>query len=265
MARTATRWSLRQTADFGSPWIWLCECFSIFRNSNTGIRIREPGVTDLPLRDFRCGAKNTHMTASLLTHPISTFVAGLIVAVVAIFLLLNSCTAPNNSAADVANYRSQMEKVTGLEPGSLGEKAAVERFTSFLQGIGDVNYIRENTRKVYAADAWLDDTLTVHHGAPEIEAYFVKTSGTMTNYQVTIDDVAKSNGSYYVRWTMIVAAPALDGGKPVHSIGISQIRFDHEGKVEFHQDFWDSGENFYAHLPVVGGAVGFVKKRLESN
>jgi hypothetical protein len=51
----------------------------------------------------------------------------------------------------------------------------------------------------------------------------------------------------------------------VTSVGVSQIRFDREGKVAFHQDFWDSGKNFYAHLPVIGGAVGYVGKRLKSN
>ena len=207
------------------------------------------------------------MSASIFTHPIFTFVAGLLLALSAVFLLLNSCAYPNRSAEDVAAYRSQVEKVaaSGLERNGPGEKAALERFKSFLQGIGDVKYVRENTLKVYAADAYLDDTLVVHHGAAEIEAYFVKTSETMTSYQVTIDDVARSGNDYYVRWTMVFAAPALSGGKPVHSVGVSQIRFNREGKVAFHQDFWDSGKNFYAHLPVVGGAVGFVRKRLESN
>lgn len=207
------------------------------------------------------------MTFSILTHPLSTFVAGLIVAVAAIFLLLNSCAAPNQSAEAVAAYRSRMEKVapSGLEAGGPGEQAALERFKGFLQGIGDVKFVRENTLKVYAADAYLDDTLVVHHGAAEIEAYFVKTSETMTSYQVTIDDVARSGNDYYVRWTMVFSAPALSGGKPVHSIGVSQIRLNREGKVAFHQDFWDSGKNFYGHLPVVGGAVGYVRKRLESN
>ena len=193
--------------------------------------------------------------------------AGLLVALAAVFLLLNSCAYPNRSAEDVAAYRSRMEKVaaSGLEADSPGEKAALERFKSFLQGIGDVRYVRENTLKVYAADAYLDDTLVLHHGAAEIEAYFVKTSETMTSYQVTIDDVARSGNDYYVRWTMVFAAPALSDGQPVHSVGVSQIRFNREGKVAFHQDFWDSGKNFYAHLPVVGGAVGFVRKRLQSN
>ncbi len=207
------------------------------------------------------------MLPSILFHPFATFVGGLLVAVLGVFLLLNSNAAPNRSAAAVAEYHSRMENVTpsGLEIGSPGEQAALERFKKFLQSIGDVTFVRDQTLKVYAADAYLDDTLVVHHGAAEIEAYFVKTSETMKSYQVTIDDVARAGDNYYIRWTMIFSAPALSGGEPVHSIGISQIRFNREGRVEFHQDFWDSGKNFYGHLPVVGGAIGFVRKRLEGN
>ena len=207
------------------------------------------------------------MLSSFLFHPFATFVAGLLVALCAVFFLLSSCAAPNRSAENVALYRSSMEKVvaSGLEAGSSGEKAAVQRLSSFLQGIGDVNQVRENALKVYSSDAYLDDTLAVHHGAAEIEAYFIKTSETMTDYHLSVDDVAKSGNDYYFRWTMKFAAPALSGGKPITSVGISQIRFNREGKVAFHQDFWDSGKNFYAHLPVIGGAVGYVSKRLKSN
>lgn len=212
------------------------------------------------------------MLSSIIFHPLATFVAGLLVALCAVFFLLNSCAAPNTSAENVALYRSSMEKVgsSGLEAGGPGEEDALKRFSSFLQGIGDVKYVHENTLKVYSSDAYLDDTLAVHHGAAEIEAYFIKTSETMTDYHMTdyhVTDyhVARSGNDYYVRWTMKFAAPALSGGKPVTSVGISQIRFNREGKVAFHQDFWDSGKNFYAHLPVIGGAVGYVSKRLKSN
>lgn len=207
------------------------------------------------------------MICSILFHPISTFFIGVIVAFCAVLLILNSCSAPNHSAENVALYRSSMEKAAsnGLEPGGAAEKEAIDRFTSFLEGIGDADYVLENTTKVYSSDAYLDDTLAVHHGAAEIEAYFVKTSKIMTSYQVTVDDIASSGKDHYVRWTMKFSAPALSGGKPVTSVGISQIRFNHEGKVAFHQDFWDSGKNFYAHLPLVGGAVGYVGKRLKSD
>lgn len=200
-------------------------------------------------------------------HPLFTFVAGILVSLCAVFFLLNSCAAPNRSGEKVEFYRKSMEKVnpSGMEPGGVAETAALKRFSSFLEGIGDPNYVRENALKVYSSDAYLDDTLVVHQGAAEIEAYFLKTSETMTSYQTTVDDIARSGNDYYVRWTMKFAAPALSGGKPVTSVGVSQVRFNREGKVAFHQDFWDSGKNFYAHLPVIGGAVGYVGKRLESN
>jgi SnoaL-like domain len=207
------------------------------------------------------------MSSSFFIHPLTTFVLGLLLALGMVLFLLNSNMLPNRSSADVASYRASKEKVSpsGLLPGSPGEKAALERFSAFLKGIGDTAFVRENTLKTYSADAYLDDTLVVHQGAAEIEAYFVKTSETMTSYQLEIDDIARSGDDFYVRWTMKFAAPLLSGGETVHSIGVSQVRFNREGKVAFHQDFWDSGKNFYSRLPVIGGAVGYVSKRLKSN
>lgn len=213
------------------------------------------------------GRKQSQMFSSIIIHPATTFVIGLLLALVAVFFLLNSNMLPNRSSTDVASYRASMEKVmpSGLAPESPGEIAALERFSNFLKGIGDTKFVRENTLKTYSSDAYLDDTLVVHHGAAEIEAYFVKTSETMTSYQLEIDDVARSGDDFYIRWTMKFAAPLLSGGEPVHSVGVSQVRFNREGKVAFHQDFWDSGKNFYSRLPVIGGAVGYVNKRLKSN
>lgn len=207
------------------------------------------------------------MSLSILLHPLSTFVAGLLVAGVALVLFLNSQARPNETEAEVAAYEDRLEKLPAsrLGIGSVGEKEALARFSDFLQKIGDKAYIRDHTLKVYAADAYLDDTLVVHHGAAEIEAYFVKTSETMTSYQLVIDDVARSGEDFYIRWTMTFAAPALSGGKPVKSVGVSQVRFNREGKVALHRDFWDSGKNFFAHLPGAGGVIGFIRKKLESN
>ena len=205
------------------------------------------------------------MTASFLTHPLTTFFAGVLVTLGILGWLLNRNAPPNQSAEFVATAQKQMEKAaaSGSVAGGAEEEASLERFKGFLKGIGDARFIKQNTLKVYAADAFLDDTLVVHHGAAAIEDYFVKTAGNMTSCQVTIDDVAKSGSDYYVRWTMVFAAPAMSGGQPVHSVGVSQVRFNREGRVVFHQDFWDSGKNFFAHLPVAGGVIGFIRKRLE--
>ena len=41
-------------------------------------------------------------------------------------------------------------------------------------------------------------------------------------------------------------------GKPWEVPGISFLQFDEDGKVKEHLDYWDSGRNFYANLPLIG-------------
>lgn len=205
------------------------------------------------------------MIASIIFHPVTTFIAGTVIGVAGLGVLLSSCAPPNRSSEKVNGYRDALAKAgtDGPAPGTAAERVAVERFTRFLQHIGDEEFIRTNTAKTYRADAYLDDTLTTHRGAAAIEAYFLETAGSLTDSEVTIDDVVHSGPDHYIRWTMVISAKPLAGGEPVHSIGISQVRFDEEGKVAIHQDFWDSGENFFGKLPVSGGIIGLIRKRLQ--
>lgn len=43
---------------------------------------------------------------------------------------------------------------------------------------------------------------------------------------------------------------------------MTHLRFDREGKVVLHKDFWDAGGGFFEHLPVLGRAMRWVKSRL---
>ncbi|MGJ8722962.1 MAG: nuclear transport factor 2 family protein [Roseibacillus sp.] len=162
------------------------------------------------------------------------------------------------------SYRDAMTRAgsDGPASGSAAEKAAHERFGTFLKNVGIPSAIKENTSKTYAKEAYLNDTLVTHYGPEEIEAYFLKTADTMTEFEVTIDDVARSGDDHYFRWTMIFAAPKLAKGTPIHSVGMSQVRFNAEGKVVFHQDFWDSGANIFGQAPVSGGIIGAIRKRI---
>jgi hypothetical protein len=96
------------------------------------------------------------MIRSIFTHPAITFIGGVVSALGAVCLFLSCSAAPNHSAEDVASYRSSMAKVppSGLKPGGSGEEAALSRFKTFLQGIGNQDYVRKNTLNVYAADAY---------------------------------------------------------------------------------------------------------------
>lgn len=201
---------------------------------------------------------------AVLFHPLTTLVLGLFGGAILLFLFLGSNSGTNDTAAVVKEYRDAMAKATSAGPaaGSSAEKEAQERFGDFLRNVGEADYLREKTAQVYAPDAYLNDTLVTHHGPEEIQAYFLKTAETMTAFKVTIDDVARSGPDHYFRWTMTFSAPKLGKGQAIESVGLSQVRFNDQGQVAFHQDFWDSGRNIFGQAPLTGGLIDFIRQRI---
>jgi limonene-1,2-epoxide hydrolase len=183
-------------------------------------------------------------------------------ALLVILILIPACAPNPDTTKRVKEYKSALS-TTKAESSANPSDESVAAFTTFLQKIGDKDYVRENTAKVYAKDAYLNDTLVTHHGSGEIMAYFLETADTMTHYEVTIDDIASSGAEHYVRWTMVFTAPGLNGGKPVESCGVSHVRVNRSGKVVMHQDFWDAGTNIYGQIPVVGGVIESIRRRFE--
>lgn len=44
--------------------------------------------------------------------------------------------------------------------------------------------------------------------------------------------------------------------------GASHLRFDAQGLVTMHRDYWDAAEELYAQLPVLGALMRFLRRRL---
>jgi len=202
---------------------------------------------------------------SYLFHPLTTFLAGAILSLVVLGLILKSSADPNHSEDLVEAYQKAMTEAgeQGPAPGTPEEEAALATFTSFLKNVGNKEYVEKNTAKAYAPEAYLDDTIVTHYGPEEIKKYFLSTAETMTGFEVQILDKARSGPDHYIRWEMIFSAPKLGGGTPIHSVGMSQVRFAKDGKVAFHQDFWDSGKNIYAQIPIVAGFISIIRNRMK--
>jgi hypothetical protein len=45
------------------------------------------------------------------------------------------------------------------------------------------------------------------------------------------------------------------------AVGMSHVRFDPEGKVVFHQDYWDTGI-IYEKIPVLGAIITWIRQRI---
>lgn len=150
--------------------------------------------------------------------------------------------------------------VLGVAKGSDVERAAVQRVKDFFATMTEAS-VRQQTRQVYAPEAYLNDTLKSLHGAAAIEDYFLGTVRQAESVTVRFEDVAESGGNYYFRWVMDTRLKKLRPGETIRTIGITLMRFDAQGRAVLHQDFWDSTAGVYEHVPVLGTAIRGIKAK----
>ncbi|MEO8225208.1 MAG: nuclear transport factor 2 family protein [Gammaproteobacteria bacterium] len=166
-----------------------------------------------------------------------------------------------NASYERALARTAPLAVT-LEPGSGPEALAFGNVQRYFAGMS-ADSVRAQTATVYAPEAYLNDTLVGIDGAGRIEAYFLKTIQRARLLKVEFLERAPVGTDWYVRWRMTVAADGVNGGEEVVTYGVSQLRFDSEGRVLIHKDFWDAGTGLYEQLPGVGALIRRVRGTVE--
>ena len=145
-----------------------------------------------------------------------------------------------DSAAGFRAIRAEMEARPTVVVGSPAERQGIERLKLFLSRI-DADSVRSQTLTVYAPDAYLNDTLVSRRGATNIQTYFQATVEAAESITANIEDVTRSaDGFYYVRWTMDVRMKKVAAGETIRTLGMTLVRFDDQGRVLIHQDYWDS-------------------------
>jgi hypothetical protein len=154
-------------------------------------------------------------------------------------------------------YHQALTARPGVSMSPQFARAAVDGFAG-LYGDLSVSNVTANARKVYASDAWFNDTIATEVGIDAIEKYLLKTAKGADVVSAKINDVAVSGSDCYVRWTMEIRTKNLAGGKPITTEGISQLRFDGDGRIVLHQDFWNPATGIYQHLPLLGPVIRFV-------
>lgn len=175
--------------------------------------------------------------------------------------------APQSADELNASYLAALERhappvAAVFEPGEPAEMAALERLAGYFADLDEAS-ARQRTASVYAPDAYLNDNLAYIQGAQAIEDYFAHAAARVDAFSVEFLDVARSGPDYYVRWVMTITAARVNGGQPMVSYGVTQFRFDAQGRVLVHKDFWDAGTGLYEYLPGVGGLVRRIRGAAE--
>lgn len=158
----------------------------------------------------------------------------------------------------IESYEQAMRDFPGSESAiDLG----LERFKAAYANLTDPRLV-DKIRETYAESLFFNDTLHTLHSLEDLAEYMGRTGAGLQESAVEVHHVIRDGVDVYVRWTMEFKTRAVGRDIHSHSIGISHLRFDDDGRVVLHQDFWDSGHALYAHLPFVGFAVRRARRAL---
>lgn len=146
-------------------------------------------------------------------------------------------------------------------PGSEAEAAMIERVKQLFS-----HYTRENLEanltEVYAEEVYFRDAFKQFSRAEAIREYMVAGLAPLNQCEFVFNRVARSGNDYYFDWTMRLDFKKTPPNTWEASIGVSHMRFNSEGKVIFHQDYWDPTDIVYRRIPIARQLIAYVKKQL---
>ena len=112
--------------------------------------------------------------------------------------------------------------------------------------------------QLYAPDARFKDPFNEVVGIAAIRRIFAHMFATTEAPRFEVTDCIEQGGQAMLGWTFRFALR----GRALTVRGVTHLRFDADGQVTLHRDYWDAAEELYEKLPVVGGLMRALKRRL---
>lgn len=135
----------------------------------------------------------------------------------------------------------------------------LRRFAQTFAGLDRNNL--ERLDDLYSNDVHFTDPLHEVRGLPQMRVYFAELYARIDDLHFDFhgfDQVGEGEG--YLRWSMSYRHPRLDSGRLIRVDGCSHLLW--RDKVYRHRDYFDAGALLYEHLPVLGQAIRWLKRRL---
>lgn len=128
--------------------------------------------------------------------------------------------------------------------------------TLTLDGLGRIDTL-------YAPDARFKDPFNDVRGVPGIANVFHHMFATVDAPRFVVLGQFADGREAMIRWRFTCITRGR-GGRELSFDGSTHLCFDDDGRVIAHGDYWDPAEALYEHLPLVGGLMRFLRRRLRA-
>ena len=114
--------------------------------------------------------------------------------------------------------------------------------------------------QLYAPDARFKDPFNEVVGIDAIRRIFEHMFTTTEAPRFVVTEAIEQGGQAMLGWEFRFALR----GRALTVRGVTHLRFDADGRVALHRDYWDAAEELYEKLPLVGGLMRALKRRLSA-
>jgi len=136
--------------------------------------------------------------------------------------------------------------------------AHVTRVRAFFESISPQSAARID--EIYAADAWFKDPFNEVRGVAAIRRIFEHMFVQVEGPRFVVRDVVAQGNDAFLTWDFLFHSRRLGEREQVIR-GASHLKFDADGRISCHRDYWDAAEELYEKLPVLGGLMRLLKRR----
>ncbi len=134
----------------------------------------------------------------------------------------------------------------------------VARFQQLFQSLRQDNLALLG--EIYAHDVVFEDPLHRVEGLAALTGYFERMYAGVESIGFEFGEVVEAPGQAMLTWTMHMTHQRLRPGEALALPGASHIRFDE--RVHYHRDYFDAGALLYERLPLLGGVVRAIRRRV---
>ena len=114
----------------------------------------------------------------------------------------------------------------------------------------------------YSADAYFKDPFNEVRGVVAVQRIFTHMFEQVGEPRFIVSERVVDDSGAMLIWTFNFRGARRGGGGTQVIRGVSHLKFDAAGKVNYHRDYWDAAEELYMKLPVLGMLMRGLRRAL---
>ena len=116
--------------------------------------------------------------------------------------------------------------------------------------------------ELYAEQAHFKDPFNEVEGRAAIANIFSHMFATLDEPRFEVRQTVTQGEQAFLNWDFLFRRHP--GGAPLRIHGATHLRFDEQGRITWHRDYWDAAEELYAKLPLLGSLMRWLQRRLRT-